>query len=116
MNTGVPKTARADSGFDGEDPDIIRGAINNDMAEVQAALKKDPADINKTHPNYGMTALHYAAGLGNASMVSFLLDQDGVNVLYRDRWGRDPLDVAINSGKPECIDSLFKFRAHAPSV
>jgi len=92
-------------------PDIIRGAKNNDLSEVIAALDADKNDITKTDFIFGLSALHYAAAKGNIAMVKFLLYQEGVDIAIKDRWNRDPLDVAVLSGHEECINALFRFRA-----
>jgi ankyrin repeat protein len=93
------------------EPDIIRGALNNDMAEVQAALDLDPRAINKQHDFHRYTALHIAAGRGNVTMVEFLLLQPRLRFGIKDRWDRDPLDVAILAGHPGVTRVLFRFRA-----
>lgn len=109
-NTSPKKNVRKDSGFDGLDPDIIRGAKNNDISEVRAALQKNWSDITKQDLIFGLSALHYASAQGNASMVSFLLEQKGVIIGLKDRWNRDVLDVAILCGNQQIIDDLFRFR------
>ena len=106
----LKNVAGKDTGFDGLDPDIIRGAKNNDISEVRAALKIDWRVINKRDLTFKMSALHYAAARGNSSMASFLLEQKGVDINLKDRWDRDPLDVAILSGNQDIIDDMFKFR------
>jgi ankyrin repeat protein len=99
-----------DTGYKGVKPDIIRGAKNNDLSEVKAALELNSHDITKQDGIYGLSALHYAAAKGNAYMVDYLLQQDGVNIDLKDRWERDVLDVAILSGNQKIIQSLFTFR------
>lgn len=106
----LKNVAGKDTGFDGLDPDIIRGAKNNDISEVRAALKLDWKVINKQDLTFKMSALHYAAARGNSSMVSFLLEQEGLDINLKDRWVRDPLDLAILSGNQDIIDDMFKFR------
>lgn len=102
------KINKSKSTRDFMDADIIRGADNNDFGEVMAALNENADDITKTDANHRMTALHYAAGKGNSSMVDYLLEQPGVDTSLRDVWGRDPLDVAIIAGNPRCVNALFK--------
>ena len=106
----LKNVAGKDTGFDGLDPDIIRGAKNNDISEVRAALKLDWKAINKQDLTFKMSALHYAAAKGNSSMSSFLLEQKGLNIILKDIWDRDPLDVAILSGNQDIIDDMFRFR------
>lgn len=95
---------------DGNPPDILRGAQNNNIAEVRAALRVDWKNIGKIESATGMTALHISAIRGNASIVSFLLQQNGVDVGLKDKFDRDPLDLAILSGNQTIIDELFRFR------
>ena len=104
-----PETGK-DTGYKGVKPDIIRGAKNNDLSEVKAALELNQHDITKQDGIYGLSALHYAAAKGNIHMVDYLLTQEGVNIDLKDRWGRDVLDVAILSGPQQVIQSLFAFR------
>ncbi len=92
------------------EPDIIRGALNNDFAEVGAALQRDPRSVNKQHDFHEYTALHIAAGRGNLSMVELLLKQPRLRWGIRDRWGRDALDVAILAGHSGVISTLFAYR------
>lgn len=106
----LKKVVGKDTGFDGLEPDIIRGAKNNDISEVRAALKQDWRVINKQDQAFKMSAVHYAAAMGNASMSSFLLQQDEIDLSLRDRWDRDPLDVAILSGNQDIVDEMFRFR------
>ena len=104
-----PETGK-DTGYKGVKPDIIRGAKNNDLSEVKAALELNKHDIIKQDGIYGLSALHYAAAKGNIHMVDYLLRQEGVNIDLKDRWERDVLDVAILSGHQQVIESLFAFR------
>lgn len=112
MSQTPQKKPRKESGHDNLEPDIIRGARNNDISEVRAALELNAEDINKADYAFGLTALHYAAAKGNPSMVDFLLLQNGVDITIKDRWGRDALDAAIDAGNQDCIDKLFVFRSH----
>lgn len=87
--------------------DILKGAYDNDHGEVSAALAESPACINAQSQAEGLTALHIAAALGNQSMVELLLKQPLVDVTVKDRFGRDPLDIAITTGHPAVIKALF---------
>jgi ankyrin repeat protein len=93
------------------EPDIIRGALNNDLDEVQAALDRNPRDINKQHDYFEYTALHIAASRGNMLMVDLLLKESRLRWGIRDRWGRDPLDVAILAGHPGVTSAITTYRA-----
>lgn len=101
------RRTREEAGFDGDDPDIIRGAKNNDFLEVEAALKLEPSSITKIDLVTGMTAAHYAAALGNFSMVEFLAAREGVDLYAKDKFERDVLDAAIECGHQKLVDFLF---------
>jgi ankyrin repeat protein len=81
------------------------------MDEVQAALDRDPRDINKQHDLNRYTALHIAAAYGNVTMVKFLIKQPRLRFGVKDRWDRDPLAIAILAGHPEVTRVLFHYRA-----
>lgn len=101
------RRTREEARFDGDDPDIIRGAKNNDFLEVEAALELDPSSITQVDLVTGMTAAHYAAALGNMSMVEYLAAREGVELRAKDKSGRDVLDTAIECGHSHMVDLLF---------
>ncbi|OXT01635.1 hypothetical protein B7H23_01295 [Notoacmeibacter marinus] len=105
----LKKNVRKDSGFKGVNADIIRGAMHNDISEVRAALENGK-NINEQDRIHGLTALHHAAVRGNYSMTTYLLTQAEIDISLKDRWGRDPLDVAILTGCQPVIDQMFRFR------
>jgi len=88
-------------------PDIIRGAKNNDLEEVDAALLANPASITQVDVVTGMTAVHYASALGNFYMVKFLLEKEGLELRRNDRFDRDVLDVAIECGHQRIVEVVF---------
>lgn len=81
------------------EPNIIRGATNNDLDEVKRALEADPNCINETEPNVGVTALHIAAFDGNYEMVDFLCDQPCIDIHKEDNLGRSPQWAAYIIGR-----------------
>ncbi|WP_316859222.1 ankyrin repeat domain-containing protein [uncultured Cohaesibacter sp.] len=89
--------------------DIFEGIKRNNIEDVRKILEREPANINETD-HLGMTALHVAAAKGNLSMVTFLLEQKGVDLTLKDQFDRDPLDLAILAGNQRVIDALFWFR------
>ena len=89
-------------------PDIINGANNNDFEEIDAALARDVDLINFQTDMTGLAALHIAAGNGNHRMVDHLLSKSGVNPSITDKFGRDPLGMAIDIGHKGIIESLSK--------
>ena len=81
------------------EPNIIRGAANNDLNEIKCALEADPSCINETEPNVGVTALHIAAFDGNYEIVDFLCDQPGIDIHIEDNLGRSPQWAAYIIGR-----------------
>lgn len=70
--------------------------MNSFVAEtIQLLLSHRAISPNGTHPpGSGTTALHLAASLGRAEIVSLLLDQPGIDDTLRDSQGRTCKDVA----------------------
>lgn len=62
-------------------------------------------------PYYGYTALHIAAAAGNIALVGLLIEQPNLEWGRKDRWGRDPLDIAIEAGHPKIASTLLTYRA-----
>jgi len=61
--------------------------------------------VNATYPpGSGTTALHLAASLGRAEVVSLLLDMEGVDDSKVDVSGRGVRDVAKGNGVLKVID------------
>ena len=110
--TKAPRRKSPDSntGFPSGSADIIRGAKNNDLNEVSAALEDNAGAINQQDGAFGLTALHIASSKGNASMVQYLIDQDGLDSTIVDRWGRSALDVAILAGEENVVRLLFTLK------
>lgn len=52
------------------------------------------------------TALHLAAAEGHHNALEYLLQQDGVEVNIKDRWGGTPLDDAIRFGNADSVKLL----------
>ena len=94
--------------FGSSGPNIIRGARNNDLEEVKAALNQNWTNITQKDVSNGMTALHYAAALGNYNMAQFLLQRKGIELRAEDRFGRDALDVAIDCGNQRIVEAVFQ--------
>lgn len=105
----VPKIKRERS-FGGKNPNIIRAAYFNNIAEAEAALVRNPNCISEVSKR-NQTALHIASLSGNFHMVSFLLGQPGVDLTICDDWGRDVIDAAIIAGDQRIVDALFRYNA-----
>jgi ankyrin repeat protein len=79
-------------------PDVIGKCLTTDWVE--------PTNINQIdHP--GMTALHYAASLGNVASVRVLLEH-GASVRFQDRNGRTAAIAAADSGFQDTLLLLIK--------
>jgi hypothetical protein len=77
-------------------PKVSPNLTNLSIAEtVQLLLSHRAISPNGIHPpGSGTTALHLAASLGRAEIVSLLLDQPGIDDTLRDNQGRTCKDVA----------------------
>lgn len=84
---------------------VAEAAMRGDRVAVQALLKKG-ADVNVPLSD-GMTALHYAAALGDAQMAQMLL-YAGANVNARTRINEyTPLHVASEAGNAAVVKILL---------
>ena len=70
--------------------DLISAARRNDIAAAQAILAAHPLSVSHADPDYGATALHWAAKNGNLTLAELLIDA-GANVDAVDASGRTPL-------------------------
>jgi len=77
-------------------PKLLANMMNLSAVEtVQLLLSHRAILPNGIHPpGSGTTALHLAASLGRAEIVSLLLDQPGIDDTLRDSQGRTCKDVA----------------------
>lgn len=91
-----------------ETPNILRGAINLDVAEVKAALVADPDCINHADPDTGLTALHIAAANGDIETIQMLVQQSGVDIGVPDALGRPPYLLAQIMGRNDVVGALFQ--------
>ncbi len=87
---------------------IIRGADENNYNLVDAAIRENPKAIIFQDAATGLSALHVAAGDGNFSMFQYLLSIEGADPTLRDKFNRDPLEMAIAIGHKGIIESLSK--------
>lgn len=69
---------------------------NGDLDRVRAALREG-IHVDTLDPLTGMTALHIAAGLGDAELTKFLIEEAGAS-FGPDAMGRPPVSVAIDAG------------------
>jgi ankyrin repeat protein len=79
-------------------PDVLEFCLNTDWAE--------PTNIDQIDCP-GMTALHYAASLGNVSSIKVLLNH-GASVRFQDRNGRTAAIAAADSGFKDALLLLIQ--------
>ncbi len=94
--------------YTGDLRDKFAGAIRDgDVAAVSDMLSSQPLLLNAAIPTANnKTPLHIAAGAGNASMITLLLEQ-GADPYFQDDEGQFPQDVAIALGaSQEVVDLL----------
>lgn len=94
------------------DHDIVRGAKNNDIEEVKAALRQKPGCINAS--DYaGLTALHWAGANANYAICAYLFDFSHPKYLLNpwipDSRDRLAVDHAIGTGSDHLV-ALFRTR------
>ncbi len=95
---------------DGADT-VVEAARAGDVATVRALLKRG-GDVNQAQGD-GMTALHYAAQLGQVDLVQMLLSA-GANVKATTRLGGyTPLHLASLSGNASAVAALIASGASA---
>ncbi|AXX97820.1 ankyrin repeat domain-containing protein [Profundibacter amoris] len=76
------------------DLNIFRCIMNNDIQGVDACLTLESREINRSHPETGITPLMLAAGQNLEFMVSHLLLKNHVDLFVKDVFGRSALDHA----------------------
>ncbi len=75
--------------------DIFTAASTGNLAQVQAAVRRQPQAVRQRDQN-GSTALHLAAQSGKTDVIRFLVSV-GAEVNARDRGGHTPLYWAIKA-------------------
>ena len=108
----IEKSANLDAkSLSGQTGTALMGAASNGNLELTRLLLAQKADVNAVSADdsgkvkngpvaFGnLTALHFAAGSGNAGVVKLLLDA-GAPVDPRDIRGMTPLMVAVSTDRP----------------
>jgi len=88
------------------DYDIIKGAIDNDVNEVEKAVLIDGTSVNYQEIHGGLTALHKSAARGNFAVVEWLADHAEIDFHTKDNFGRIAFDLAVKFDRQEIIDFL----------
>lgn len=91
-----------------DEPNIIRGATNADLDEIQRALSLNPDCINEVDKNIGVTALHIAAFDGNYDIVDYLCEQPGIDIGIFDKFGRSPYWAAHIIGRDDIVERIMR--------
>ena len=77
-------------------PNILEGALFNDIEEIEAAISENPACV-KDVTQEGMNALQLALSHGCFEAAEYLA-QAGVDPLHRDSFGRTAVIIASEVG------------------
>lgn len=91
---------------DMDPPSIIDAVELNDLDMAAHALRARPDSLN--HLKDGLTPLHLAVSRGNLSMVTYLTNQEGIDLFVKDKLERTPLELALHIGHPKVKDLLFQ--------
>jgi ankyrin repeat protein len=76
-----------------------------DFPAVRESLAEHPSLVSEKEPQFGATALHWAALRGNEAIVGLLVAQ-GADTSATNNAGETPVDVAIRSRRPEIVALL----------
>jgi len=98
-----------DSGLKDKEYDIISAVRNNDTETVIIALEDNPDCIFNTDRNK-MNALHWAASNNDYEISEILFKVSGVEKIReaKDRFGREPIQLANATGHEELIELYFQ--------
>ncbi len=77
-------------------PNILEGALFNDIEEIEAAIAENPACIKEV-TQHGMNALQLALSHGCFEAAEYLAEA-GVDPLHRDMFGRTAVIIASQLG------------------
>ncbi|MDR0734173.1 MAG: RDD family protein, partial [Elusimicrobiota bacterium] len=85
-------------GFDGDGlTPLMRAVYDENITAVQNILKENPAILNKTRPDTGVSAFWMAAAYGNVSIIKILL-ASGADTSNTNKEGLRAVDIARKMG------------------
>lgn len=74
---------------------LIKAIKAGDIEELRQLCGFAEAVVTTPETATGMTALHYAAGLGARAMVRILMATDEFDLALEDKWGRTAPALAV---------------------
>lgn len=99
----------------GPDDALFDAAKANDLARVRGMIESNAALLNRKDPQYGATALHWAALRGNKEVVEYLVGA-GADVNARNKEGETPFQVAQRAGRKNVLPLLGGGGAAQPAA
>lgn len=88
-----------------EEP-IIFWIIESNNTELLKKIILSGADINKTNPNIGINAFHYAFNQLDFSIIKFMVE-NGADLKMRDKYGRTIFSKSITSKNIQLVNYLI---------
>lgn len=77
------------------------------IKKIETILESDSELINQLD-EYGRTFLHYAVSMGDAELVSMLINIGGIEFNIQDFQGNTPMHIAVSQNKEDIINLLGK--------
>jgi len=87
---------------------LIRSARFNQLAAFQKLLAQTPSPLLTLADLSGQTVWHWAAAVGNETMIATLIEKDPSNMNQLSMQGQSPLRIAASPCKIKAITLLLK--------
>ena len=85
---------------------LIMAASMGDMIACTSIVERHGAHLINMGDYDMRTPLHLAASENQEKVVEYFLNQSGVSLNQKDRWGARPIDDAIKNGSSEVVHLL----------